>query len=123
VFVLRPRISIGWRRLLDRLKSPTTGEFFDLQLYCQHPGGWHPALDSGLYPIDQPREWFAKAAPLLRAIVKLLPLAMPVAAWAAPFAGAAAIQVVKGFEDFYKVDTEFTKAVVEKLPEFSENSV
>jgi internalin A len=121
VFVLRPRILTGWRRLLDRLKSPTTGEFFDLQLYCQHPGGWHPALNGGLYAIDEPREWFVKAAPLLRAIVKLLPLALPATAWAAPFAGAAAIQAVKGFEDFYKVDVEFTKAIVEKMPDIKDD--
>ncbi len=111
IFVLRPRDLTGWQGWLQRVKSPLTGRFFDLQLYCQQPGYWHPTIEGGLYEIDEPAEWFQEVAPLLRGIAATLkyiaPLAGPAAAWAVP-----------NFEVVYKVDIEFTKAIVEKLPEF-----
>jgi hypothetical protein len=118
VFVLRPRELNGWRGRWRRLKNPLTAKFFDLQLYCQQPGQWHPALEGGLYEIDEPAEWYVKVAPILRGIAGVLkivaPLAGPTAAWTALFIGPAATEAVK----YFNVDIEFTKALAEKLPEF-----
>ena len=111
VFVLRPCDVAGWQRVVRRVLKPSAGQALALQLYCQEPGQWHPALDGGLYELDEPAEWFTKVAPLLRGIAAVLkyvaPLAGPAAAWATP-----------AFEAVYKADIEFTKAIVEKLPEF-----
>jgi hypothetical protein len=113
VFVLRPRDLGGWRKWLARAKNPLTAGFYDLQLFCQQPGAGHRALDGGLYEIDEPREWFAKVAPILREVAKLLPLALPAAGWVAPFLGAG--KAFKDFETEYKVDIEFTKAIADRL--------
>jgi len=95
-------------RVVAEGEKPADSEVFSLQLYCQEPGQWHPALDGGMYEIDTPVVWFRHVAPLLRGIIKVLPLAMPAAGWVAPFAGSATIKSVEEFEQFYKVDIEFT---------------
>ncbi len=115
VFVLRPRDINGWRKWLTRVKNPLTAGFYDFQLYCQQPGAWHRTLDGGLYEIDKPREWFAKVAPILREVAKLLPLALPTLGWAAPLLGAGASKAMQDFETEYKIDIEFTKAIAEQL--------
>lgn len=123
VFLLRPRDVSGWRLWLQRVKNPLTAGFYDLQLYCQQPGAWHRALDGGLYEIDEPREWFAKVALIIREVAKLLPLALPAAGWAAPFLHTGAAKVVQDFETEYKIDIEFTKAIAERLKDFKVDEV
>lgn len=45
---------------------------FGLQLWCEIPNGWHPVGET--YPFTRSREWFVRAAPLLRAMLQLLQL-------------------------------------------------
>jgi internalin A len=111
VFVLRSHEASGWRKLIASVRGRVIGQRLALQLYCQQPGYWHPTLKGGLYEIDELAEWLREVAPLLRGIATVLryvaPLAGPAAAWAVP-----------NFEVIYKADIDFTKAIVEKLPEF-----
>ncbi len=111
VFVLRLRELTTWQKVVRALRNPAAGQALALQLYCQQPGYWHPTLEGGLYELDEPAEWFQAVAPLLRGIAAVLkyvaPLAGPVPAWMVP-----------NFEIVYKADIDFTKAIVEKLPEF-----
>jgi internalin A len=48
-----------------------------IQLYCQHPGAWHPIGEA--YVIEEQREWFKKALPYLRTLLKVLTVVAPLA--------------------------------------------
>jgi hypothetical protein len=71
VFILRPR---------DRnsLVKGVLGERIYLQLLCQAPGEWHPALSGGIYSIDEPTQWLRKITPHLNDLVKTLKYVSPI---------------------------------------------
>jgi small GTP-binding protein len=78
VFTITPRDLKPITRLL--------GKELDLQLYCQHPGHWHPASDDiytvgaehGHYIITQPEQWLRDIEPHLQRMTKLLRYVVPV---------------------------------------------
>ena len=63
---------------------------FQITLWCEHSRQPLPALNSagskqGIYELDLPREWFVKAAPLLKTMSVTLGLILPVASSATKF--------------------------------------
>lgn len=48
-----------------------------IQLYCQQPGAWHPVGKP--YVIEEQKEWFAKALPYLKTLLKVLSVVAPLA--------------------------------------------
>ena len=70
-------------------------EAFRLQLWCEESGGNHPVGEP--YVFTRPREWFVRAAPLVRTMLRLLRLV--------PVVSAAMPQIVDA-ETWRKVETE-----------------
>jgi GTPase SAR1 family protein len=93
------------------------GSKLDLQLCCQMPGAWHPAGKP--YPIRVTAEWLQPLVPYLRRLVSVLKYAVPLAGPAAAMVGPGLGLAAEGLENF-KNDVEFTKALVEKLPDSDE---
>ena len=50
---------------------------WQIQLYCQHPGNWHPVGEP--YVISEQREWFKKSLPYLKGLLKVLRVVTPLA--------------------------------------------
>ena len=73
LFMLQPHKS---ERMMERIKSSGSTPI-DLQLYCQEPGHWHPALVGGLYTISQPGPFLEAVGPHIRTLVKLLSVTTP----------------------------------------------
>lgn len=48
-----------------------------IQLYCQQPGAWHPVGEP--YIIEEQKEWFTKALPYLKTLLKVLSVVAPLA--------------------------------------------
>jgi hypothetical protein len=65
--------------VVPRRERPT-GTEFELRLYCEEPGGWHPLPgDEGCYVTVKPAEWLRRAAPWLRTVLGVLKHATPLA--------------------------------------------
>jgi hypothetical protein len=65
--------------VVPRRERPT-GTEFELRLYCEEPGGWHPLpADEGCYQTVKPAEWLRRAAPWLRTVLGVLKHATPLA--------------------------------------------
>ena len=103
VFVLRPKGEGGWRKW-------TTGRKAELHLYCDAPGHWHPASETGCYEIDAPPKWLRAIAPHVRALVKVLK-------YAAPLVGPVLGYTLPAIQALVKEDVELMKGLIEKLPE------
>lgn len=99
-----------WAEWADAL----LGTQLDLQLCCQMPGAWHPS--GAAYTIRDPAKWLVFVAPYLKRLVSLLKYAMPLAGPSLGIA-APAFHWTKETEEAFKQKIEFTKALVEKLPE------
>jgi internalin A len=124
VFVLTPNASgallqtlsgAKGRRMWAEWYEKVSGAKLELQLCCQMPGAWHPAGKP--YGLRATAEWLRPLGPYLRHLVAVLkyvaPLAGPVATVIGPAVGLAS----KGLQEQFRNDIEFTKALVEKLPE------
>ncbi len=105
VFTLRPRASGAWRKTLS-------GEKLDLQLYCQAPGQWHPALDGGCYQIAEPAKWLASMAPYVERLARVMKYATPLLA---PVLGKTLPDVAGEIQNDLKLMNELVK----RLPEVS----
>ena len=80
VFALRPKGRSAWLNSL--MKEP-----WQLQLYCEAPGDWHPVGEP--YVISRPAKWLNTLAPYVGVMVKVLkyaaPLAHPSLAYTTPY--------------------------------------
>jgi hypothetical protein len=48
------------------VKNRVTGAIFEIRLYCEEPGAWHPLPGStGCYQVNEPAEWLRKIKPHL----------------------------------------------------------
>ncbi|MCZ6651887.1 MAG: leucine-rich repeat domain-containing protein [Planctomycetota bacterium] len=109
VFSLRPRELETWPRLRKNL----FGTQWELQLYCEAPGCWHPATKGkkkGKYRIPEPAKWQTTLAPWVKHLVTVFkytaPLVNPVLGVASP----AIAQVLVN-------DVELMNALVDKFPD------
>jgi internalin A len=56
------------------------GAAFELRLYCEEPGSWHPLPEpAGRYQIHEPAEWLQKIGPHLNQLLTVLKHAAPLA--------------------------------------------
>ena len=97
-------------------RSPyDAGKLFDqrlsLQLYCEHPGCFHPVED-GLYTIENPRQWLSTMAPHLNRINSILKYVTPIIG---PWVTAANADYAKLIRD----DLTLTNALVKATPNLS----
>jgi small GTP-binding protein len=106
VFILRPRETNRWLKAIK-------GQKMELQLYCQAPGLWHPALEGGLYEIDQPAPWLRAIAPYVKGMVSVLKYAAPLVA---PGLSISLPEYAKQFENEIKLMEE----LVDKMPEIED---
>lgn len=104
LFTLVPRDASGWKRMKIGKR------FFNLTLWCEHPGEEHP-WGAATYEFERPKEWLVQIAPYALAVSRLLRLAVPIGA-----AALGAFMDKDEFEDMEK-KLELMKALVEKLPE------
>ncbi len=102
VFALRPQS-----------QSKLFGSEWQLQVYCEAPGCWHPAMhgsQKGLYVIQEPAQWVKTIGPWVKRLNTVFKYA---AHFAGPIMGSMA-------EDLHKLvenDIELMKAIMEKLPD------
>ncbi len=84
VFAVLPKDEKGWLKNI-------VGEKMVLQLFCQAPGQWHPAVGGvkgGRYEIKRPAEFLRDLGPYILKLAKVIKYAAPVAGAAAgAFAG------------------------------------
>lgn len=72
VFSLRPLSSSGF------LKETFLKQEWEMELYCEMPGKWHPIGCEGVYKIDTPAEWLTTIAPHISKIAKAMKYLTPV---------------------------------------------
>ncbi len=105
VFVLRPDDRRLWQKDI-------TSQRINLQLYCEHPGCFHPVQEGGLYPIDNPKQWLQVMTPHLNRLFGILKYVTPVAG---PWLGVSA----PDYSELIKNDRALTEALIGKLPEIT----
>ena len=102
-FVIRPR---GTRRFHKRIE----GRSFELQLYCQAPGEWHPTDSSGCYEIRDLAKWLRVIAPFLKPLVAGIKVATPIIGpWLAWYDNE--------LDTILKEDIRLMHVLVQRLPE------
>jgi Leucine-rich repeat (LRR) protein len=91
-------------------KSRIRGATYELSLYCEEPGSWHPLPDdAGVYQISQSPAWLRTMGPYLRELVLVLKHAAPLAG---PVLGA----TVEHLTEHMKADLEAMAKIVEQIP-------
>ncbi|HET9171417.1 MAG TPA: leucine-rich repeat domain-containing protein [Actinospica sp.] len=92
-------------------QSRLRGATYELSLYCEEPGSWHPLPGgAGVYQIAQSPAWLRTMAPYLRELLAVLKHAAPLAG---PVLGA----TVDHLTEHMKADLEAMAKLVEELPE------
>ncbi|MEL6160447.1 MAG: COR domain-containing protein [Cyanobacteria bacterium J06627_32] len=106
LFVLRP----DGRSLYDFGKL--TDKRLKLQLYCEHPGCFHPVEKGGLYTVENPQEWVCNMSPHIRRIANIIK-------YVTPITGPWVTVPVADYAELIKNDLSFTNDLVKSLPEIS----
>jgi Leucine-rich repeat (LRR) protein len=92
-------------------RSRVRGAAYELSLYCEEPGSWHPLPEGvGVYQISQSPGWLRTMGPYLRELVLILKHAAPLAG---PVLGA----TVEHLTEHMKADLEAMSKLVEQIPE------
>jgi internalin A len=103
VFTLHPRDAANW-------KTKLFGQKFDLQLYCEAPGEWHPVTPHGLYEIDVSAEWFKVMAPHIQQLAGIFK-------YVTPFVGSQlGVGNIENYERIMKRDIHFMEILATELP-------
>ncbi|WP_199464272.1 COR domain-containing protein [Acaryochloris thomasi] len=105
VFVLRPDDRSFWQKDIGSQR-------INLQLYCEHPGCFHPVQNGGLYAIDNPKKWLKAMAPHLNRLFGILKYVTPVVG---PWLNISA----PVYSELIKNDLALSKALIDKLPEIT----
>jgi internalin A len=107
------------KSMLAEWGDKVVGAKLELRLCCQKPGAWHPVDEP--YQLRAHAEWLQPLAPYLQRMVSVLKYAAPLAGAALPAVGPAMGLASEAIQKRFKDDIEFTKTLVEKLPEFEES--
>jgi len=94
-------------------QSKLLGSKWQLQLYCEAPGCWHPAMEGdhkGLYIVKEPAKWLNTIAPWVQRLSTVFK-------YAAHFAGPVMGYAAKDLNELVKDDVALMKALIDKLPE------
>ncbi|HEU5332670.1 MAG TPA: COR domain-containing protein [Actinocrinis sp.] len=91
-------------------QSKLRGATYELTLYCEEPGAWHPLPSAtGTYALTESPLWLRKVAPYLRELVGVLK-------HAAPLVGPVLGVSVDKLNEHVKADVEAMKALVDQIP-------
>ena len=91
-------------------QSKLRGATYELTLYCEEPGAWHPLPPgTGTYALTESPVWLRKVAPYLRELVGVLK-------HAAPLVGPVLGVSVDKLNEHVKADVEAMRALVEQIP-------
>jgi GTPase SAR1 family protein len=104
VFTVLPKEGRLW--LKDIL-----GQKMVLQLCCQAPGQWHPALKGGRYEIREPAVWLKSMGPYILKLAKIIKYAAPLVG---PIAGIVSREYAEDFKHQLKLMEELAKKLKEK---------
>jgi len=93
-----------------------------LQLYCQEPGQWHPAVEGakgGRYEVKKPGEFFASMGPYILKLAKVIKYAAPVVgaaagAYAGPVGAVMGAKYAKDLAGQIKLMEELAKKLAER---------
>ena len=111
VFVLRAKGKGERSKEKGSWFQAIAGQTFELQLYCQAPGCWHPTQEDGLYEIEEPAQWLKEIAPYLTKLVGVLKYAVPlIGPWLANINP-------QEYEALFQQDIELMKELVANVPE------
>ena len=108
VFSLRPSRRKKWLAV-----DKVLGTKWQLQLYCEAPGCWHPAVagkQKGQYTIPEPAKWLNTIAPWAKRLITVFKYT---AHFANPVLGYSAAALAKLLKD----DVDLMKALLDKLPD------
>jgi hypothetical protein len=87
------------------------GSTFEIRLYCEEPGGWHPLPGKdGRYAIREPAAWLRKISPYLKHLLAVLQHAAPLAG---PVLGMAVSKLNERVQD----ELEAMKELIAQIPE------
>jgi len=115
VFAVLPKDGRSWLKNL-------LGQKMVLQLYCQEPGQWHPAVEGakgGRYEIKKPSEFFASMGPYILKLAKVIKYAAPVAGaaagvYAGPVGAVMGAKFAKDLAGQIKLMEELAKKLAER---------
>ena len=115
VFAVLPKEGQSWLKNL-------LGQKMVLQLYCQEPGQWHPAVEGakgGRYEIKKPSEFLASMGPYILKLAKVIKYAAPVAgaaagAYAGPVGAVMGAKYAKDLAGQIKLMEELAKKLAER---------
>lgn len=115
VFTIQPKDGQNWLKNLFRQKMV-------LQLFCQAPGEWHPAVEGskrGKYEIMHPSEFFESVGPYIKKLAKVIKYATPVAgatvvSFAGPIGVAMGAEYVTKLTAHIKLMEELAKKLTER---------
>jgi GTPase SAR1 family protein len=106
VFTLRTRESGGWKKLSNIYENK-----WNLQLYCEFPGCWHPPDNElGIYKIRDNKSFFKKIGLWTKRLVTVLK-------YAAPLVGPSITHGYEEINELIKTDIRLMGELVKKLPE------
>ena len=95
------------------VKSRLTGSTFEIRLYCEEPGAWHPLPGSeGHYPVNEPADWLRKIRPHLSQLLTVLK-------HAAPLAGPILGMTVAHVSERLKAEVDAMTELVDQIPELT----
>uniref|UniRef100_UPI003D726B4A COR domain-containing protein n=1 Tax=Nonomuraea jabiensis TaxID=882448 RepID=UPI003D726B4A len=87
------------------------GSAFELRLYCEEPGAWHPLSgDDGCYQIKELPNWLHKISPYLKYLVAILK-------HTAPFVGPILGMTVDQLDQQTKAEADAMKELISQIPE------
>ena len=112
VFTLRAPETKSWRVAVAGIWQHK----WQLQLYCEAPGHWHPpGPDLGLYNITKLRQFFrGELGKWIKRMVGILK-------YAAPIAGPTIAYAFSDINEVIKNDVKLMTALVKKFPEFAKH--
>jgi len=115
VFAVLPKDGQGWLKNL-------LGQKMVMQLYCQAPGEWHPAVEGakgGRYEIKRPGEFLGSMGPYILKLAKVIKYAAPVAgaavgAYVGPIGAVMGAKYAKDLAGQIKLMEELAKKLAER---------
>ena len=72
LFTIVPAVRAAWRKIPN-----PTADSYQLTLWCEYPGGFHP-IPEAMFVLSIPSAWWLQTAPYLRLVARSLRVAVPI---------------------------------------------